>query len=235
MEKNSFNEVTFWPEFEKDLASAQARVLIQSPFLSFSRLTKMTHNIQSLIERNVVVCTFIQEPGSAKDDESLIVLNLLEKLQSMRVHVNLVPKIHAKLAIIDQAILWEGSLNVLSHKNTGERMRRFTDLQEIQQAIAEEKLYACKACEAMESSVVAHSVQDLAKRLAFIRRAQRVSQQSLARRCKITQSRIAKIESGKTDMKLSSLLLLTRQLDYEMILVPRHFVSTVAHLVQPTD
>ncbi len=57
-EKNSFNEISFWSSFEKDLASAQARVLIQSPFLSFGRLTKLTRIIEKLVTSRVIVCAF---------------------------------------------------------------------------------------------------------------------------------------------------------------------------------
>jgi len=32
---------------------------------------------------------------------------------------------HQKVAIIDNDIAWEGSLNILSHRDTGEQMRRF--------------------------------------------------------------------------------------------------------------
>jgi hypothetical protein len=32
---------------------------------------------------------------------------------------------HQKVAIMDSAIAWEGSLNILSHKDTAEHMRRF--------------------------------------------------------------------------------------------------------------
>jgi len=33
-------------------------------------------------------------------------------------------KMHQKIAIIDGHILWEGSLNILSHRDAGEHMRR---------------------------------------------------------------------------------------------------------------
>ena len=34
---------------------------------------------------------------------------------------------HHKIAIIDDSIAWEGSLNILSHWGSGEHMRRFGD------------------------------------------------------------------------------------------------------------
>jgi hypothetical protein len=48
----------------------------------------------------------------------------VSRLQHMGIHVVLTPNHHRKLAVLDRNILYEGSLNILSHNNTAEIMRR---------------------------------------------------------------------------------------------------------------
>ena len=40
-----------------------------------------------------------------------------------------------KVAIIDDALAWEGSLNILSHRDTEEHMRRFEGLSTVEEII----------------------------------------------------------------------------------------------------
>ena len=66
--------------------------------------------------------------------------------------------IHRKLAIIDRSILWEGSLNILSQRDSIEHMRRFEGKETAQQMmsflkldknlgkIGENKLQRCEFC-----------------------------------------------------------------------------------------
>jgi hypothetical protein len=49
---------------------------------------------------------------------------VVSQLQSIGVTVIQRSKTHQKIAIIDDRICWEGSLNLLSHSDTLEHMRR---------------------------------------------------------------------------------------------------------------
>jgi len=59
-------------------------------------------------------------PTSAEQAEVVI-----EQLLSMVVKVIQRSNMHQKIAILDNEIAWEGSLNILSHRDTEEHMRRF--------------------------------------------------------------------------------------------------------------
>ena len=50
---------------------------------------------------------------------------VIDRLRSIGVNVIERQSMHQKVAIIDNATAWEGSLNILSHKDTEEHMRRF--------------------------------------------------------------------------------------------------------------
>jgi hypothetical protein len=50
---------------------------------------------------------------------------VLSQFRSIGVGVIERRNMHQKVAVIDNDIAWEGSLNILSHRDTGEQMRRF--------------------------------------------------------------------------------------------------------------
>lgn len=49
----------------------------------------------------------------------------IEQLRNIGVIVSERRNMHQKIAILDNNISWEGSLNILSHRDTEEQMRRF--------------------------------------------------------------------------------------------------------------
>lgn len=118
---NLFDETTFWAAFEKDLRKAKDKVIIVSPFVRKSRFQIVQQYLSAFVERGGVVEAIIsQEPDSKstlKETEKL--------LGDAGWKVRVMKGIHQKVAIIDDRICWEGSLNILSFANSRELMRRF--------------------------------------------------------------------------------------------------------------
>ena len=59
---------------------------------------------------------------------------VIEQLRNMGIRVIERFGMYQKIAVLDNRILWEGSLNILSHRDSGEQMRRFecsTSIEEI--------------------------------------------------------------------------------------------------------
>ena len=124
-ESESFSDEEFWPIFESDLKRARGQVIIQSAFLAIGRLKQLVEPLQTLNARGITVCIFLQDPNyfdkpqknttaaysfiKAEDFEYGV--RILRKLGC---HVNLGSKIHQKFGVIDNEILWDGSLNILS-------------------------------------------------------------------------------------------------------------------------
>ncbi|MBX9939677.1 MAG: hypothetical protein K2Y32_10505 [Candidatus Obscuribacterales bacterium] len=118
---NLFDETTFWAAFEKDLRKAEEKVIIVSPFVRKNRFQIVQQHLSAFVERGGIVEAIIsQEPdskGSLKETEKL--------LCDAGWKVRVMKGIHQKVAIIDDNICWEGSLNILSFANSKELMRRF--------------------------------------------------------------------------------------------------------------
>lgn len=107
-----------------DLAEARQRVLIYSPFITESRLSALEPQLQGCSERGVqvvVVTKPISERPKAQQQEARRLERALTEWEAVVLHkVNM----HEKLLVIDDDVLWFGSLNPLSFSNTQEIMER---------------------------------------------------------------------------------------------------------------
>ncbi|TWT11472.1 helix-turn-helix domain-containing protein [Reyranella sp. CPCC 100927] len=73
--------------------------------------------------------------------------------------------------------------------------------------------------------------QAFAKTLKDARVRKGLTQRTLSLKAGLPQSHISRIEAGKVDLQLSSLVALTRLLDLELMLVPRQAVPAVRSIV----
>ena len=119
-----FDRNSFLPVFSLDVAASQKEMLIVSPFLRIRRTMQMIRFLNSATDKGVrvIVMTRPVEVFNTKDRSALQrVLNLL-KNNAIRVICK--SNIHQKFAIIDQKIVWYGSINLLSYGTAQESIMR---------------------------------------------------------------------------------------------------------------
>jgi len=125
---DSYSEKNFWSQFINDLKTTRERLIIHSPFITVKRTGKFINYFQSLIKRGIEIRIHTwpssRQQGNMIEQSEIVIKNLrdigvkvIEGYQASRKHF--------KTAIIDNRILWDGSLNILSHKDTEEHMYRF--------------------------------------------------------------------------------------------------------------
>lgn len=127
-ETQLFNEKTFYQAFIKDMLKAEREVIIYSPFISKYRVDFLGPTLSKLRKRNIDVFIFtrpIEEHDFQTQREIESTLKECEELGITVIYLK--GSIHEKVAIIDQKILWEGSLNILSQRISRELMRRIPD------------------------------------------------------------------------------------------------------------
>lgn len=120
-----YDERTFYQAFSQDLLRAEREVVIESPFITRGRMKEVFPIIQKLVNRRVKVFVMTRNPsehmGVMADQAELEI----QRFEALGVQVLICTgSHHRKLAIIDRAVLWEGSLNILSHSKSREIMRR---------------------------------------------------------------------------------------------------------------
>ena len=124
-----FDQTTFYDQLFYDLNYCKTEVIIESPFISVSRVRHFYPVFKNLISRNITIFVVTRDPSDYDTEfmrdqatnEILLCWELGIRLISQKGHH------HRKLAIIDRKILWEGSLNILSYNNSQEIMRRIED------------------------------------------------------------------------------------------------------------
>jgi phosphatidylserine/phosphatidylglycerophosphate/cardiolipin synthase-like enzyme len=132
-----FNENTFYQAFVKDMLNAKKEIIIYSPFVTKFRTDFFEQTIETLRKRNVEIFIFtrqVKEYDFFLQPQIESIHNHFKELGICVFHLG--ESIHQKLAIIDQEILWEGSLNILSQKTSKEMMRRTRDRKSATQVIS---------------------------------------------------------------------------------------------------
>ncbi len=120
------NEQTFYKAFLRDLESCQKGVLIESPYITASRMENLYPIFKQLLGKGVRVHIITRDPIDHEDEYIRHqATNEILNCQTLGINVILLKGFHhRKLAIVDKNILWEGSLNILSQTKSQEIMRR---------------------------------------------------------------------------------------------------------------
>ncbi len=124
-ESRLFDETSFYEQFIKDLYSCQKEVIIESPYVTSSRMGVLLPIFTKLISKGIKIHIITRDP--IEHDENMRYQATNEVLSCKENGINIIllrGNHHRKLAIIDRTILWEGSLNILSQGYSKEIMRR---------------------------------------------------------------------------------------------------------------
>jgi hypothetical protein len=96
----------------------------------------MLPTIHSLTKRGVTVTINTKDPAENNDLKLAFQAHrAVRSLQDSGAKVLFTTGHHRKLAILDRAVLWEGSLNILSQNNSCEIMRRVESAELAEQMI----------------------------------------------------------------------------------------------------
>jgi superfamily I DNA and/or RNA helicase len=112
----------FYKAFENDLRNVKSKVFLASPFTTAAGTERWMQTFRDLRSKEVEIVGFTK-PINEKDS-STNSSEIHAGLESVFKELRPVSKMHEKLAVFDQRIVWLGSLNILSHKNSSEIMVR---------------------------------------------------------------------------------------------------------------
>ncbi|MDP2335784.1 MAG: DEAD/DEAH box helicase family protein [Bacteroidota bacterium] len=119
-----FDKNNFLPVYSNDIVNASREILIVSPFVTKRRTLQMVQNLKAAIANNVKV-TVITRPADDYKAKDLVSWNdTIELLKMAGVTLILKSSIHQKFAILDQKIVWYGSINLLSFGSAEESIMR---------------------------------------------------------------------------------------------------------------
>ena len=123
-----YDEKTFYKQFRRDLLRSKSEVVIESPFITTARMNKLVSVLQGLVSRGIKVHVVTRDPKEHQPPYAEQSEREIQHFERIGVQALIcLGNHHRKLAIIDRKILWEGSLNILSHIKSREIMRRIDD------------------------------------------------------------------------------------------------------------
>lgn len=231
-----YTQDDFLLAFTLNLNQAKALVIIQSPFVTTRRVHQLLPTLRHCIERGVRVCYFYQTPRADTPKERLMDMQAaLNQLVAIGVHVNARPKIHEKIAVIDGTTLWEGSLNILSHFDSRERMSRWVNPREAMMAVRKHNLDSCHQCSSRIGFALTKTANDQQNELMLIgealanqRRELGLSQAELGAQVGVSRQTIAAIENGRgRDVTLRTIQRVMREVNWSLRVVPWYAVPAV--------
>ncbi len=155
-----FSETDFYPNFIKDLLNAKQEIVIDSPYITTERVRTFVPIFDHLIKKGIKIFILTRQPKEHNGAMKYQATHEIKNFEDMGITIlPFIGKNHRKLAIIDRTILWEGSLNILSQRDSHEIMRRFEGKETSQQMmtflkldknlgkIGENKLQRCEFCQ----------------------------------------------------------------------------------------
>jgi superfamily II DNA or RNA helicase len=119
-----FDSQGYWEVFVKDVLSAAKSIVISSPFLSSRKVEWLADLSEFLQKRGITITVFSLNPEEYPEDGREHHGELLERLTSAGICVKTQNHCHERYAVIDQSLVWYGSVNLLSRGHEDDSMMR---------------------------------------------------------------------------------------------------------------
>jgi superfamily II DNA or RNA helicase len=116
-----FDSRNFYPIYSEDILTAKRETLIVSPFLTKKRILS---SLSYLAAVGTKVTVMTKSPDDYAEKDRTKIKECIELLKQNRIAVKTKDRIHQKFAVIDQRIIWYGSINLLSYGTSEESIMR---------------------------------------------------------------------------------------------------------------
>jgi superfamily II DNA or RNA helicase len=119
-----FDKDNFLPVFNQDINAAKKEILIVSPFVRKMRTLQMTKHLKVVLEKNVRILVVTRPKEDFKPKDHATIQRTLNLLTDCGANVVFKSNIHQKFAVMDQKVVWYGSINLLSYGSAQESIMR---------------------------------------------------------------------------------------------------------------
>jgi phosphatidylserine/phosphatidylglycerophosphate/cardiolipin synthase-like enzyme len=119
-----FDKDNFLPVFNQDIYAAKREIIFVSPFVRKLRTLQMTKHLKGALEMGIRVLIVTRPKDDFKPKDHAMIQRSLDLLTDCGASVVFKSNIHQKFAIMDQKIVWYGSINLLSYGSAQESIMR---------------------------------------------------------------------------------------------------------------
>lgn len=119
-----FDKGSFLPVFSNDIAAGKREIVIVSPFVTRRRALRMLPLLEAAAKNGVRMIVVTRRPEDFREKDAAALRETLEAFKDAGVRLVFRSNIHQKFALIDQRIIWYGSINLLSYGDAEESIMR---------------------------------------------------------------------------------------------------------------
>lgn len=119
-----FDKSNFYPVFSNDINHAKHEIVIVSPFVTKRRTQQIMRNLEPVLAKKVKITVLTRPSEDFQNKDLTAWKEAVKQMETIGIHLVFKPNIHQKFAIIDQKIVWYGSINLLSYGSAEESMMR---------------------------------------------------------------------------------------------------------------
>lgn len=130
-DSESYNQV-----YEKDLQEANREIIISSPGINQSKIKQLIMRLKVRQEAGVSITVITLSPDGYPESRIAKTKELIDNLRSVGITVKEKEMMHEHFAVIDQEIVWYGSMNLLSREKEDDNLMRVVS-KEIAQELME--------------------------------------------------------------------------------------------------
>jgi DNA-binding XRE family transcriptional regulator len=233
-----FDHQSYEEQYVRDWQSVRGRAIIQSPYVTLRRTQLLFPHIEAAARRGVHCDVIILHQSDEKRMEEPQAA--MRMLAAIGVHSQVRHDIHEKICVFDEDILWEGSLNYLSHSRNSERLNRWRDREMVTEAVRLHGLDFCvdswrnkapddsRSFQADQRALVGRALLERRKLLGL-------SQREVAMMSGLPQNTVSRIEAGKRNAGVDTICRLCEVLNLEFRMTPTFLRSPVDKLLKPAS
>lgn len=119
-----YDQNTFQTRFLFDLDQARKSIVIVSPYITMRRVRWLEAFFRKAIERRISITVITRPASSFQGHSNEAVADVIQYVAQTGVEIQCREAIHQKYAIIDDVLVWYGSINLLSFGTSQESIMR---------------------------------------------------------------------------------------------------------------
>jgi superfamily II DNA or RNA helicase len=119
-----FDKSNFLPVYSNDIINAVREIVIENPFIIRKRSMQMMEDMKYALEKKVKVVVVTRPAEDFLNKDMTNWQDALDFMKSVGVNIIFKPNIHQKFAVMDQRVVWYGSINLLSFGSAEESIMR---------------------------------------------------------------------------------------------------------------
>lgn len=123
-----FDNHNFMTVFSNDISSSKSEIVIVSPYMGKRRLSQMLNILSSGINNGAKLTIITRPEADYSEKDRSAFLDMVNYIQLTGANLIFKSNIHQKFAVIDQRIVWYGSINLLSFGSSEQSIMRLDSI-----------------------------------------------------------------------------------------------------------